>query len=229
MKKICSKCKIEKPFEDFYADNRSGDGFRSACKECHYLTGRPSKIRNRERTNKAQRKAYWENPEKHRVKSRKYRSENKEHFDEYNKGWKKANRQKVKEYNLRYRKEHKTEILERTRRYVAKRRLDDPTFRIKQSLRNRLGNALKGKIKHSRTLDLLGCSLDEFKAHLEKNWRDGMNWGNYGVKGWHIDHIVPCCDFDLNTLEGQKSCFHFSNLQPLWWKDNLKKGSSRLP
>ena len=52
-----------------------------------------------------------------------------------------------------------------------------------------------------------------------------MTWKNHGLKGWHIDHIIPCAAFDLTKEEEQKKCFHYSNLQPLWWIDNLKKSN----
>ena len=50
-----------------------------------------------------------------------------------------------------------------------------------------------------------------------------MSWGNYGK--WHVDHIRPCASFNLVNEEEQKKCFHYTNLQPLWAKDNLSKGS----
>ena len=65
--------------------------------------------------------------------------------------------------------------------------------------------------------------MQTLKQHLESQFKDGMSWNNHGVKGWHIDHIKPCASFDLTDPEEQKKCFHFSNLQPLWWIDNLKK------
>ncbi|NBQ17559.1 hypothetical protein EBU24_04530 [bacterium] len=78
-----------------------------------------------------------------------------------------------------------------------------------------------GKSKH--TMELLGCSIEELKIYLEKQFVKGMCWNNYGKKGWHIDHILPCASFDLTDPEQQKICFHYTNLQPLWAKDNYKK------
>jgi hypothetical protein len=59
---------------------------------------------------------------------------------------------------------------------------------------------------------------------LEKKFLPGMNWENYGE--WHIDHIVPCSSFDLSKSEQQKICFNYSNLQPLWAADNIRKSDS---
>jgi len=63
----------------------------------------------------------------------------------------------------------------------------------------------------------------ELMDYLEKMFTDGMTWDNYGQ--WHLDHIRPCASFDLSDVEQRKACFHFTNLQPLWAKDNLIKGT----
>ena len=72
---------------------------------------------------------------------------------------------------------------------------------------------------------LIGCSAIELKEHIEKRFKDGMNWDAYLRSLIHIDHIRPCASFDLSDPEQQKACFHYTNLQPLWAKDNLKKGA----
>lgn len=96
---------------------------------------------------------------------------------------------------------------------------------IAQRLRCRLRNTLKGKIKSKPTLDLLGCSLDEFKKYFSSKFAEDMTWDDFINGDIHIDHIKPCALFDLSLEEDQKACFHYSNLQPLWAKDNLKKHS----
>lgn len=98
-------------------------------------------------------------------------------------------------------------------------------YRIIHNLRERLRVSLHNNSKGAKTKDLIGCSIDELKKHLESKFTEGMNWDNYGRKGWHIDHIKPCILFDMSDPEQQKQCFHYTNLQPLWWKDNLKKYS----
>jgi hypothetical protein len=77
-----------------------------------------------------------------------------------------------------------------------------------------------------KTFDLLGCNISEAKEHLEKQFKEGMIWENHGTHGWHIDHIIPCASFDLTYPEQQKKCFHYTNLQPLWAKENMSKGSN---
>jgi hypothetical protein len=77
--------------------------------------------------------------------------------------------------------------------------------------------------KRCKTMELTGCSLEELTQYIESKFITGMSWENYGE--WHIDHIRPCASFNLEDIEEQKKCFHWSNLQPLWAKDNLRKGS----
>ena len=85
-------------------------------------------------------------------------------------------------------------------------------------------NVLKHNKKLENTVTLLGCSKVELKQYLEGKFTFGMNWKNYGF-GWHIDHIKPCSKFDLARLEEQRRCFHYTNLQPLWARENLSKGN----
>lgn len=87
--------------------------------------------------------------------------------------------------------------------------------------------ALRGKGKKcATTVALLGISLEGAKTHIENQFKNGMSWSNAGE--WHIDHIIPCASFDLSDPEQQKKCFHYTNLQPLWGKDNQKKGKKVL-
>lgn len=107
------------------------------------------------------------------------------------------------------------------RRYEQKRLRTDPLFRLAKNLRQRLRNALKGRNKSAATMLLLGCTVEELHRHLEAQFQPGMTWGNYGA--WHIDHIKPCVSFDLADPVQQRACFHWTNLQPLWALDNIKK------
>src|SRR5574343_381163 len=78
--------------------------------------------------------------------------------------------------------------------------------------------------KCEKTINLLGCSIEEFKKYLESKFQPGMTWENYGKYGWHIDHIIPCSAFNFLNPEDQKRCFHYTNMQPLWASENLSKG-----
>lgn len=109
-----------------------------------------------------------------------------------------------------------------------KKKLDrlnkNPHVRITENLRRRMRGVLKGENKSDSSLALIGCSSIELQSYIENLWTMGMNWGNYGE--WHIDHIKPCSSFDLSDPKQQMECFNYTNLQPLWAEDNLKKGAS---
>ena len=88
-----------------------------------------------------------------------------------------------------------------------------------------MSSALSGGRKAGHTEELLGCSIREARNYLETLFQSGMTWGNYGVNGWHIDHIIPLSYFDMSDPEQQKRAWHYTNLQPLWAADNRKKSN----
>ena len=100
-----------------------------------------------------------------------------------------------------------------------------PKYIILRALRRRLSETVRkvGANKKVSTMGMLGCSAEDFKNYLENKFREGMIWENYGT--WHIDHVYPCASFDLTKDEEQKRCFHYTNLQPLWAKENIKKSN----
>ena len=134
-----------------------------------------------------------------------------------------ARRDELKAYNRQYYASHRQELIEARISRRQKRLETDPVFRLLESLRARVRLALKGNPKDSTTLGLTGCTSLQFRTHLEARFQLGMTWENYGQ--WHVDHIRPCDDFDLSRPEQQRLCFHYSNLQPLWALDNLRKGA----
>lgn len=109
--------------------------------------------------------------------------------------------------------------------YQKHRRQTDPLFKLQERLRTATSRAFKHKVKDKRTLELLGCTLEEAFIHLESQFQDGMSWDNYGKYGWHIDHIKPIASFDLTDPEQIKKACHYTNLQPLWASENLSKSS----
>lgn len=111
-----------------------------------------------------------------------------------------------------------------SKNYAKNRKKTDKEFKLKGALRCRIRTALKKNPKAARTMALTGCSIPELRKHLEMQFKPGMTWDNHSTHGWHIDHILPCKHFDLTDPEQQKVCFHYTNLQPMWAKDNLSKG-----
>lgn len=149
---------------------------------------------------------------------------NKEKRRQYTKEYEKQNPDKLKKNRLQTKKWLKDRPYYMNDWYKEKLSTNID-YKIIHNLRERLRVALQNNSKGTKTKDMLGCSVEEFKQYLESKFTEGMNWGNYGRKGWHIDHIKPCISFDMSDPEQQKQCFHYTNLQPLWWKDNLKKHS----
>jgi len=182
-------------------------------------------LKNKEKI-KARVKIYTEeNQEKIKERQKEYYKKNKEKMDENSKAYSQANKERLAEYHRVYYEANKERILKWTAKYCRERKLTDPQYKLSRNLRDRLKKAVKagtGK-KCGNTLELTGCSWSELKSHLESQFTEGMSWDNYGYYGWHIDHIRPCSSFDF-TLDGeQKKCFHYTNLQPLWAEDNLRK------
>jgi len=110
------------------------------------------------------------------------------------------------------------------RKWSHKKYQNDVTYRLTALLRSRLHSAIKGTAKKSSAKKLIGCSIPQLRKHLESQFADGMTWDNHG--DWHIDHIKPCAAFDLTNEAEQRQCFHYSNLQPLWAKENMTKGAT---
>lgn len=107
----------------------------------------------------------------------------------------------------------------------------DPNHRVHSNLSKRVRRALEGIGRKSLlTEQLVGCDFPTLMKHLESLFRPGMTWANYGrgADKWHIDHIIPCSSFDLTDPEQQRKCFHWTNMQPLWERDNMSKGD-RMP
>jgi hypothetical protein len=110
---------------------------------------------------------------------------------------------------------------EKAATYMRERMRDDLGFKLKQYCRSRIWWALSGINKSARTQDLIGCTVEHLIRHLEAKFQHGMSWENYG--DWHVDHIKPCALFDFLDEASQRECFHYTNLQPLWGIENIRK------
>jgi hypothetical protein len=203
MMKTCSVCKIEKDISEFHKWKYGPDGYKRHCKICR----------------KNETKTYYEKNKNDVIeKVKKYRNQNlesvrKKRMDRYYK-----NKEKESKYMSEYRKKNRKELTSKT----LERRKNDPIFHLIHTMSSRLRVFMKSKnlIKRNRTFSIVGCSPDELKKYLESKFVVGMSWNNQG--SWHIDHIVP-----LSSAQTEKEIYklcHFTNLQPLWAEDNLRKG-----
>lgn len=157
-----------------------------------------------------------------------YNRKNKDRKNLRLKLWRDKNRQHVREQDRVYRANPTYKLKKRKRAKLWQKayRKKNESFRLAQNMRSRLRNALRASNakKKSTTVSLLGCSISEFKTYLESKFKKGMTWKNYGTK-WHVDHIVPLSTVDLTKTSNLKRVCHFTNLQPLFVKDNLQKGN----
>jgi len=123
----------------------------------------------------------------------------------------------------------KPKVKQRVHKQLIERYHNDPAYKIKHLMRGRLNKAIDRKKQSKRFTQELGCTFDELVVYLESQFypdpRTGkmMTWDNHSVKGWHIDHIKPLHEFDLYDDEQFKQASHYTNLQPLWWWQNLAK------
>jgi hypothetical protein len=225
--KKCPSCKIVKHISQFGVDNTSKDGVYCYCLECvkhkcsdyrinNLQTKRKSALnysrsdKNKERV----KQLYIKNPKICRIKDcyntiafekRKsfYCSEN-------------CKLTSIKLQNERRKNKHKEKLK------------TDKFYKLKTDVRRRVFMAIQKYLNSNKTilgkntLQIIGCSWEELKQHLENQFQKGMTWDNHGIKGWHIDHHIP-----LATAETEQDVYrlnHYTNLKPLWWYENLSKG-----
>lgn len=210
--KRCIKCnsiEVKNPNKDWFAGP-------TCCKCYNEVYRQENKGRIRSSIND------WRkhNKEQHQASEKQWRQDNKEHKNATDKAWREANKE-----------------LYRTRQnnYVKNKLKTDPCFKIAHALRHRINEAIKTNQKVGSAVRDLGCSIEEFKVHLESKFYPNpetgeiMTWGNHAVRGWHIDHIRPLSNFDLTDREQFLEACRYTNQQPMWWRDNIAKGDKYEP
>jgi hypothetical protein len=206
--KICSKCKVEKSLNEFSKDKNRKCGFFPTCKSC---VNKYYKINKEYFLNHA--KEYRINNAESIVLSKKiYYEKNKKYIKEQVKKYRDENIENIKEYQKKYIKE-----------YVSYKRKTDDLYKLSSNIRTLIGNSIKGNgyTKKSKSNEILGCTFEEFKTHIEKQFKEGMNWEERYK--WHLDHIYPVSL--AKTEEEIIKLNHYTNFQPLWAEDNLRKGN----
>lgn len=191
---------------------------------------------NKEKAKEYMKSYYLKNKEQLNTKNLKNYTDNKERYNQFMKNYYIEHKDKMKEGFKEYYQNNKERWIPNDKNrasnnaYRKRRYKNDPHFRLKISLRTRVTKALKNKQKLNKSIELLGCTIEFYKLYLESKFQSGMTWENYGknedgtrLNTWDIDHIKPCCTFDLSNEEQQKQCFNYINTQPLWNKENLDK------
>lgn len=219
--KICSKCKEEKNVNEFGKRKNRKCNLTSQCKTCL------------SKNQKIYRETHFEE-----IKKRKklYYDANSEYLKQKRKDWYKNNIDYARNQKREYIKNHRDILLEKAKEYsknnrakinarIRKTRKENLLFRLKENVRRRVNQYISknGYNKTSKIFDIIGCSPEKLKAYIEKQFTIDMSWENYGLKGWHIDHIIPL-DSAKTENELYQLC-HYTNLQPLWGGDNIRKGA----
>jgi hypothetical protein len=226
--KKCSKCKIEKEFSEFYKNKYNKDGYQFLCKSCKSISDKvylensnyniDYYLKNKEELSEKQKIYYVENKKDILEYQIKYNSENKNKILERKKEYYQDNKDKSKKYRLENREKRNLSI--------KKRKESDSLFKLKENIRTSIyvSFSRNGYTKKSRTHEILGCSFEDFKNHLESKFESWMTWNNYGLYngeldfGWDIDHITPTSS--AITEEELIRLNHYTNLQPLCSKVN---------
>ena len=234
--KICTCCQGEFPATSEHFNKQKGGkyGLMAKCKSCHKIYNQNMYKKHQEKRVKAKKEYRQVNHDKvlesskksyqkHRDKRLKEKKLELKLYPEKIKQRRREQYIKHREKRLlevkEYAKDNKDKIRKRNAEYTINKYHNDTHFKIKMNLSRRLRQFIKKN--GNSTVDFIGCSIQDVKVHLEKQFTSGMSWDNYGK--WHIDHIIPCASFDLTDPEQQKKCFHYSNLQPLWASDNIRK------
>jgi hypothetical protein len=203
--KICRVCKVEKDFNEYNTNKRNRDNLSNMCKECGKIYY--AKYRK-------------DNYKKVLEKEKEYELKNKNKREEY----RDKNKEKINTKMRKYIFENKEKIKNSINNSKRKRYKTDSTYRLKETIRKSISSSIKrnGYTKKLHTKNILGCSFEQFKQHIESLFESWMNWDNYGNpkdgilepnKTWDIDHIIPSSS--ATTEEELSKLNYYTNLQPL--------------
>ena len=196
--KICKKCNIEKEVSNFYSCATCFYKYQGNCKMCSKTT------------------------------KKEYRSKNKDKLYKANKKWREANKEYIKQEKKNYYNKNKEHVIRKSSEYHLNKLNNNPIYKLISRTRTLIGNSFKRGCEKSfkkpqKSENILGCTMQEFVEHLQSLFTEGMTLENHGncEECWHIDHIVPISSAE--TEEDVIKLNHYTNLQPLWRRDNLTK------
>ena len=232
--KACKKCKEEKELSEFNKSKKGKNGLRSYCKNCQ----KEYRENNKEYFKEYHKEYYENNKEKLKENNKEYYENNIEYYKEWrenNKEWRENNKEYFKEYyennkeklnkkNKEWRENNREKRKEYYKEYQKNRMQIDTLFKLRCIIRSLISTSIKNKgyTKRSQTYNILGCTYEEFKIHLENQFTKGMSWENQGE--WHLDHIYP-----VSLAKDEEELYklnHYTNFQPLWAEDNIRKGNN---
>lgn len=250
--KICTKCGIEKYINRFSPKESGRFGVAAKCKFCTKICSHKWYKENTKRALEYSRKRHEENPEKNRKRASKWAKENPQKVRKTGRKWAKenpekthqwqnANPGKARECQQRWREKNPNRMIairqkfckenhEKLQKYYRERqqqkRKTSPKFKLNGNISCLIRSSLKNSKNGRHWETLVGYTLEKLKKHLEKRFKNGMTWGNYGRNGWWLDHKIPINVFNFTKPEHTdfKKCWALKNLQPMWAKENISKG-----
>lgn len=215
--KLCGRCQTVKALSMFHKRRRGGFSPIASCKECQQDI-----LRNRDR--KETDRCYRQKSKSQRnLQQAKWRAAN----PDYRREWYSKHSERIIEAQAKRRAADPEPFRQRARRHAEKLR-KTPKGRVDESISASIRNSIVRGSKAGRKWEgLVGYSVDDLIAHLERQFQPGMTWENYGRGGWHIDHEIPKVAFNYETPDhiDFRKCWALSNLRPLWELENLKKHS----
>jgi hypothetical protein len=245
--KICRTCNQELSIDQYHKPSIG------SCKECTNKKQKLDRLNNLEKRREMNRLSYYKKREENLARAKYYAEKTKESKSKYDKHYREQNKEKIADYKKKwaiknsqnvfnqqkqyrennsetlslkkseYAKNNRTKINAKQSIYEKQRRASDPLFRLTKNTRKMVSRyMLNGKCM--RTQQIIGCTYEELKLHIEQQFTEGMTWDNYGINGWHVDHIKPLAM--ASTEEEIILSNHYTNLQPLWCLDNLSKGAT---
>lgn len=235
--KYCKTCKAWKILSLF--SKKGNNSRKHICKNCDRMIGAKyrfnnyelEKLRhyiydNSEHGKSIHSKYYYNHHEKLRADQAIYNEEHKEEIKLQQREAYAEDPEKFKERQRLYRENPVNKGLIRlTKKFnIRNKRQSDPVFKLMDGLRTHFYIMLNGNMKVDSVRKLIGCTKEELLDKLEEKFQPGMTRENRGNNGWHVDHIISCALYNFNSEEEQKCCYHYSNLQPLWARDNMAKG-----
>jgi hypothetical protein len=234
--KECKRCDCSKSDCEFGKNRKNKDGLSIYCKECererarefrkknpnYKLSSKTWRMNNPEKYKETIKKYLDANPhmtstersKKYRL-SKEYREKEKIRIKEYNK----KNKEKREEYRKIYYQLNRDLLRKKNNQYKIRRLKNDGFYRMKKNVRDRIRHFLVNENFSTRTKQIVGLDSKEFKSYIEQMFSEGMTWDNYGL--WHLDHIKPLSL--AKTPQEVLDLNYYTNLQPLWAHDNLKK------
>jgi hypothetical protein len=224
--KICPICNKDRDDSDFLKG-------QSRCRSCRADYNKEYYKKHRDKIRQQQQQYDTSHRDSLRKAKRKWRERNAEKVRNNLRDWRRRNQDRVRNLHAAWSAKNSGKLAAWRRKYQNDRYKNNPEFRLSVLLRARMRCVRKAierltgvpLEKQIQTLEGVGCTLLELKAHFESLFQEGMTWGNSGngPGKWNIDHIKPIAAFDLKKLEDQLAVNHYTNLQPLWWEDNMKK------